>query len=138
MKSLQTNKGFDLHKERNMIMNAQMKSSIASENAQSPCFTYDHINHKIVGTELNFRKSGIPGSDQDTELMARLAEHPNYTFRIIKPDKEKNTYIETKHLVIYKSSNCFFFVSNSASVIAPISNSSLYFFNSSAQLCVVS
>lgn len=73
-------------------MNAQMKSSIASENAQSPCFTYDHINHKIVGTELNFRKSGIPGSDQDTELMARLAEHPNYTFRIIKPDKEKNTY----------------------------------------------
>ena len=73
-------------------MNAQMKNENVVENATTPCFTYDHINHKIVGTELNFRKSGIPGSAQDVELMARLAEHPNYTFQIIKPAKEKNSY----------------------------------------------
>ena len=73
-------------------MNAQMKNENVVENATTPCFTYDHINHKIVGTELNFRKSGIPGSAQDMELMARLAEHPNYTFQIIKPAKEKNSY----------------------------------------------
>ena len=63
-------------------MNAQMKNENVVENATTPCFTYDHINHKIVGTELNFRKSGIPGSAQDVELMARLAEHPDYTFQI--------------------------------------------------------
>ena len=73
-------------------MNAQMKNENVVENATTPCFTYDHINHKIVGTELNFRKSGIPGSAQDMELMARLAEHPDYTFQIIKPAKEKNSY----------------------------------------------
>ena len=73
-------------------MNAQMKNENVVENAPTPCFTYDHINHKIVGTELNFRKSGIPGSAQDMELMARLAEHPDYTFQIIKPAKEKNSY----------------------------------------------
>ena len=73
-------------------MNAQMKNENVVENATTPCFTYDHINHKIVGTELNFRKSGIPGSAQDMELMARLAEHPDYTFLIIKPKKEKNSY----------------------------------------------
>ena len=73
-------------------MNAQMKNENVVENATTPCFTYDHINHKIVGTELNFRKSGIPGSAQDMELMARLAQHPNYTFQIIKPAKEKNSY----------------------------------------------
>ena len=72
-------------------MNAQMKNENVVENATTPCFTYDHINHKIVGTELNFRKSGIPGSAQDVELMARLAEHPNYTYLMI-PAKEKNSY----------------------------------------------
>ena len=72
-------------------MNAQIKNENVVENATTPCFTYDHINHKIVGTELNFRKSGIPGSAQDVELMARLAEHPNYTYLMI-PAKEKNSY----------------------------------------------
>lgn len=72
-------------------MDAKMNVKATVKTA-TPCFTFDHINQKIVGTELNFRKSGIPGSAQDEELMARLDEHPNYTFQIIKPAKEKNSY----------------------------------------------
>ena len=74
-----------------MIMDAQMNVK-ATVKTTTPCFTFDHIHKQIVGTELNFKKSGIPGSAQDVELMARLAEHPNYTFQIIKPAKEKNSY----------------------------------------------
>ena len=73
-------------------MDAQMMNVKATVKTTTPCFTFDHIHKQIVGTELNFRKSGIPGSAQDVELMARLAEHPNYTFQIIKPAKEKNSY----------------------------------------------
>lgn len=72
-----------------------MKNQMMSETTErtaTPCFTYDHINKKIVGTELNFGKSGIPGSAQDEELMMRMAEHPDYTFRVVKPAKEKNSY----------------------------------------------
>ena len=73
-------------------MDAQMMNVKATVKTTTPCFTFDHIHKQIVGTELNFRKSGIPGSAQDVELMARLAEHPDYTFQIIKPAKEKNSY----------------------------------------------
>lgn len=73
-------------------MDAQMMNVKATIKTTTPCFTFDHIHKQIVGTELNFRKSGIPGSAQDVELMARLAEHPDYTFQIIKPAKEKNSY----------------------------------------------
>lgn len=72
-------------------MDAQMNVK-ATVKTTTPCFTFDHIHKQIVGTELNFKKSGLPGSAQDEELMARLAEHPNYTFQIIKPAKEKNSY----------------------------------------------
>lgn len=72
-------------------MDAQMMNVKATVKTTTPCFTFDHIHKQIVGTELNFRKSGIPGSAQDVELMARLAEHPNYTYLMI-PAKEKNSY----------------------------------------------
>lgn len=71
-------------------MDAQMNVK-ATVKTTTPCFTFDHIHKQIVGTELNFRKSGIPGSAQDVELMARLAEHPDYTYLMI-PAKEKNSY----------------------------------------------
>lgn len=70
-------------------------------------FTFDHIAKKIVGTELNFKKSGIPGSKQDKELMARVAEHPNYTFCVIKPKKEKNSYKGLKRELMYDYIDCF-------------------------------
>ena len=73
-------------------MDAQMMNVKATVKTATPCFTFDPIHKQIVGTELNFRKSGIPGSAQDMELMERLAEHPDYTFLIIKPKKEKNSY----------------------------------------------
>ena len=70
-------------------------------------FTFDHITRKIVGTELNFKKSGIPGSKQDKELMARVKEHPNYTFCVIKPKKEKNSYKGLKRELMYDYIDCF-------------------------------
>lgn len=82
-------------------MYTQMMNENVVVNATATCFTYDHINHKIVGTELNFKKSGIPGSNQDKELMVRLAEHPNYSFRIIKPKKEKKTYAGLTRELMY-------------------------------------
>ena len=82
-------------------MDAQMMNVKATVKTATPCFTFDHIHKQIVGTELNFRKSGIPGSEQDMELMARLAEHPNYTFQIIKPKKEKKTYAGLTRELMY-------------------------------------
>ena len=63
----------------NKMMNENGKATVTTTY-----FTYDHIAKKIVGTELNFKKSGIPGSEQDEELMARIAEHPNYTLEIVQ------------------------------------------------------
>ena len=91
-------------------MNAQMNENVMANNeiiTPAPYFWYDHPNKKIVGKELNFRKSGIPGSKQDKELMARIAEHSNYTFRIIKPKKEKNSYKGLKRELMYDYIDCF-------------------------------
>ena len=57
-------------------------------------FTYDHPNQKIVGTDINFQKAGIPGSDLEKELLARMAGQPTYTFEVITTDKkpEKRSY----------------------------------------------
>lgn len=88
-------------------MNAQMKNENAKATVTTTYFTYDHLNKKIVGTELNFKKSGTPGSDHDVELMARIAEHPDYSFRIIKPAKEKNSYKGLKRELIHDYIDCF-------------------------------
>ena len=57
-------------------------------------FTYDHVNHKIVGTDIAFQKSGIPGSKEEQELMARMEARPTYGFTIIPTEKKpaKKTY----------------------------------------------
>lgn len=85
----------------------QMKREEVKTTVTTTYFTYDHINHKIVGTELNFKKSGMPGSAQDIELMARIEVHPDYTFRIIKPAKEKNTYKGLKRELMFDYIDCF-------------------------------
>lgn len=84
--------------------NQMMKEQNAIETTY---FTFDHITRKIVGTELNFKKSGIPGSKQDKELMARVKEHPNYTFCVIKPKKEKNSYKGLKRELMFDYIECF-------------------------------
>lgn len=89
-----------------MTMNNQMMNEKKTTVATT-YFTYDHIAKKIVGSELNFKKSGIPGSEQDEELMARIAEHPNYTFRISKPMKEKNSYKGLNRPLIHDYLDCF-------------------------------
>ena len=55
-------------------------------------FTYDHFNHKIVGSELNFKKSGIPGSAQYNALMEAMGAHPTYSLAPIAPEFKKQTY----------------------------------------------
>ena len=82
-------------------MSAKMMNENAKVTTSTTYFTYDHLTKKIVGTELNFRKSGNPGSEQDIELMARIAEHPNYDFHVIKPAKQKNSYKGLTRALMY-------------------------------------
>ena len=67
-------------------------NSSSNNTRTATYFTYDHFNHKIVGSELNFKKSGIPGSAQYDALMEAMAAHPNYTLFAVAPKKEKQTY----------------------------------------------
>ena len=64
-----------------------------SNNTRSAIyFTYDHFNKKIVGSELNFKKSGNPNNPQYAALMEAMAAHPNYELSAVAPKKEKQTY----------------------------------------------
>ena len=51
-------------------------------------FTVDHFKHQIIGTEQNFKKSGILGSDQYNALMEVMAAHANYTLTVKMSDKK--------------------------------------------------
>lgn len=78
-------------------MNVMMKRNEMVATATSSkkfAFTYDHVNKKIVGTDINFQKSGIPGSKEEKELMARIEARPTYTFAVIETEKKpaKKTY----------------------------------------------
>lgn len=53
------------------------------------------------------QSTGIPVPDQDIELMARAAEHLNYDFRIIQPQKEKNSYMDLNLSLMYEYLNRF-------------------------------
>lgn len=55
-------------------------------------FTFDHFGKKIIGSELNFKKSGNPNNPQYAALMEAMAAHPNYTLSAVAPKKEKQTY----------------------------------------------
>ena len=55
-------------------------------------FTFDHFNKKIVGTEQNFKKSGISGTAQYNALMAAMKAHPNYELSAMAAKVKKQIY----------------------------------------------
>ena len=63
-----------------------------TKSASATYFTFDHFNHKIIGSELNFKKSGIPGSAQYNALMTAMERHPNYSLSAVAPKVKKQTY----------------------------------------------
>lgn len=92
-------------------MNKQMMNENVMTNNEitspAPYFWYNHPRKKIVGKELNFRKSGNPGSAQDKALMCAKKEHPDYGYEIIKPKKEKKSYKGLKRELMYDYIDCF-------------------------------
>ena len=68
-------------------------TNIAAETA-SVNFIFDHINKQIVGTRKAFDLSGNPNSSLYKELMARIAQQPTYTYRVVERKKSegKKTY----------------------------------------------
>ena len=50
-----------------------MSNNVTARTTTSAYFTYDHINKRIVGTDINFSKAGIDGSVQYKALMAAMA-----------------------------------------------------------------
>lgn len=86
-------------------MNAQMMNVKAT--ASTTYFTFDHINKKIDGTMENFKLSGIPGSAQDLALMDCLKKHPDYDYRIVKLQKEKNSYKGLNRPLMHDYIDCF-------------------------------
>ena len=78
-----------------MTINTSSSSTIKTASTSKKfAFTYNHINKTIVGTDNNFLKAGIPGSDLEKELLARMAGQPTYTFEVIATEKkpEKRSY----------------------------------------------
>ena len=76
-------------------MNATMNMTAQTATTSKKfAFTYDHVNKKIVGTDINFQKAGIPGSKEEMELDARMEARPTYGFTIIPTEKKpaKQTY----------------------------------------------
>ena len=67
-------------------------SSSISTTKTAIYFTFDHFNKKIVGTEQNFKKSGISGTAQYNALMAAMKAHPNYELSAMAPKVKKQTY----------------------------------------------
>ena len=67
-------------------VNATVKSTSATY------FTFDHIGKKIVGSEFNFKKSGISGTDQYNALMDAMSAHPSYALSPVAPKVKKQTY----------------------------------------------
>ena len=77
-------------------MNAAVKNEMTATAITSKKynFTFDHVNKKIVGTDIAFQKSGLPGSKEEKELNARMEARPNYGFTVIPTEKKpaKKTY----------------------------------------------
>ena len=68
-------------------------ATIASNVAKF--FVCDHFNRKIIGTEQNFKKSGVFGSEQYNALMEVMAAHPTYSLTVKASEKKvekKQTY----------------------------------------------
>ena len=76
-------------------MNATMNNlTVIATTSKKFAFTYDHINKKIVGKDVDFQKAGIPGSALEKELNVRMEARPTYGFTIIPTEKKpaKQTY----------------------------------------------
>ena len=76
-------------------MNAPMNNlTVIATTSKKFAFTYDHINKKIVGKDVDFQKAGIPGSALEKELNARVEARPDYGFTVIPTEKKpaKQTY----------------------------------------------
>ena len=76
-------------------MNATMNMTAQTATTSKKfAFTYDHVNKKIVGTDINFQKAGIPGSALEAELNIRITAYPAYGFTVIPTEKKpaKQTY----------------------------------------------
>ena len=63
-------------------------SFVSATTSTKFAFTYDHVNQKIVGTDINFQKAGIPGSALEKELISRMEARPAYGFTIIPTEKK--------------------------------------------------
>ena len=55
-------------------------------------FTYNHIEKTIIGSTMNFKKSGDSRNPQYNALMEAMAAHPNYKLSPVAPTKEKQSY----------------------------------------------
>lgn len=81
---------------KDTTMNATKMNELTATATTSKkfAFTYDHVNKKIVGTDIAFQKAGIPGSALEAELMARIEARPTYTMYVIPTEKKpaKQTY----------------------------------------------
>ena len=71
-----------------------MKNAMTATTSKKFAFTFDHVNQKIVGKDVDFQKAGIPGSKQEEELMARIEARPTYSFMVLETEKKpaKQTY----------------------------------------------
>ncbi len=67
--------------------NTRSAAAIAAEY-----FNFDHFGKKIVGSQLNFKKSENANNPQYASLMAAMELHPNYTLSAIAPKVKKQTY----------------------------------------------
>lgn len=74
-------------------INASVKTETATTSKKF-AFTFDHVNKKIVGTDINFQKAGIPDSKEEKELNARMEARPTYGFTVLPTEKKpaKQTY----------------------------------------------
>ncbi len=71
-----------------------MKNAKTATTSKKYAFIFDHVNQKIVGKDVDFQKAGIPGSDLEKELMARIEARPTYSFMVLETEKKpaKKTY----------------------------------------------
>lgn len=71
-----------------------MKNAKTATTSKKYAFIFDHVNQKIIGKDVDFQKAGIPGSDLEKELMARIEARPTYSFMVLETEKKpaKKTY----------------------------------------------
>ena len=74
-------------------INANVMTETATTSKKF-AFTFDHVNKKIVGKDVDFQKAGIPGSKEESELTARMEARPTYGFTVLPTEKKpaKQTY----------------------------------------------